>query len=458
MTYQWSQTSGPTATLATPSSPVTTVTAPAGPATLTLTLVVTDSAGRKGSDAVNVTVGSPGALVPVTITAASASKVYGQTVPAVGYTATGAIANVPVTPPVCSTTATAASGPGTYATTCTGPATDATYRYTYVSGVLTVAKAATAVTLVSSASTVGLGDPVTLTATVTALPPATGTPGSWITFYDGALQLGTAFPSAGKATLTVPNLAGGSHAFTGVYSSGANFAASTSASTAVRVTRRSVTIRAADARITLGGSAPPIAWTAQGQLGRLRDHTSGVLVGAPAGPGSYPTTCSGVSSDGNYDYVYVSGVLTVDRARVVITARNATSVLGQALPPVGFDPTGTVASYPVSVPSCSVVGPPVMLVGSYPTRCTGPASDANYDYTYVDGVLSVGRAAATVRASSPTMTFGQAVPAIGFTVQGGIAGFAPAVPVCGADPVVGAGRWRRAARVPPPTGTTCTPT
>ncbi len=266
ITYLWKQTSGPAATIATPTAATTNVNAPAGPATLTFSLTVTDSSGRNGIDAMTVTVGAPGTLAPVTITAASATKVYGQAVPTIGSTASGATPSLPITVPTCSTTATAGSTPAIYPTTCTGPATDRYYRYTYVAGTLTVAKAATSVSLASSAATAVLGNQVTLTATLAVVAPGTGTPGSWVTFYDGSTQLGTSFPTSGKATLTSPALSGGNHSFTAVYSGGANFSASASSATVVGVSRRPVTIRATDGRVTLGSAVPSTGWSAAGQL------------------------------------------------------------------------------------------------------------------------------------------------------------------------------------------------
>ncbi len=235
VTYLWKQTSGPAATIATPTAATTGITAPTGPATLTFSLTVTDPTGLKGADAITVTVGTPGVLLAVTITAARVAKVYGQAVPAIGYSATGVALSFPITAPTCSTTATATSSPGSYPTTCTGPATDANYRYTYVSGTLTEAKAATSLTLTSSATTLAPGGSVTLSATVVAVAPGVGTPGSWVTFYDGSTKVGSALPVSGTAKLTLTNLAAGTHAFSAVYVSGTNFSGSTSAVVTVAV-------------------------------------------------------------------------------------------------------------------------------------------------------------------------------------------------------------------------------
>ena len=65
----------------------------------------------------------------------------------------------------------------------------------------------TTTALASSLNPSVLGQPVTLTATVTAVAPGAGTPAGTVTFYDGATVLGTGtLDAAGVATLTTSAL------------------------------------------------------------------------------------------------------------------------------------------------------------------------------------------------------------------------------------------------------------
>ena len=73
------------------------------------------------------------------------------------------------------------------------------------------------------------GQTVTLTATVSPVPPAVGVPTGTVTFKDGATSLGTVTLVNGSASLTISTLAVGSHSLTAAYSGGGNFQASTSA-------------------------------------------------------------------------------------------------------------------------------------------------------------------------------------------------------------------------------------
>lgn len=71
--------------------------------------------------------------------------------------------------------------------------------------------------------------PVTFTATVAPIAPATGTPAGDVSFFDGATLLGTTILVNGVATLQISTLAAGSHTISAVYGGEAAFTGSTSA-------------------------------------------------------------------------------------------------------------------------------------------------------------------------------------------------------------------------------------
>ena len=89
------------------------------------------------------------------------------------------------------------------------------------------ASATTAVT--SSVNPTVYGQSVTFTATVSAMPPATGTPTGTVTFYDGATAIDTATLSNGAASYSTSALAAGGHSITVQYSGDTSFTGSTSA-------------------------------------------------------------------------------------------------------------------------------------------------------------------------------------------------------------------------------------
>jgi hypothetical protein len=74
-----------------------------------------------------------------------------------------------------------------------------------------------------------VGQPVTLTATVTGLPPGTSTPTGTVSFWRGSILLGTSELMNGQATLTVSNLLPGLDRIHAVYSGDSSYAKNTSA-------------------------------------------------------------------------------------------------------------------------------------------------------------------------------------------------------------------------------------
>jgi alpha-tubulin suppressor-like RCC1 family protein len=87
----------------------------------------------------------------------------------------------------------------------------------------------TRTTLASSSNPSYVGQPVNFTATVSPLPPGTGTPTGNVTFYDGATGIGAAaLGTNGIASITVSNLTIGDHSITASYAGSASFGGSTS--------------------------------------------------------------------------------------------------------------------------------------------------------------------------------------------------------------------------------------
>ena len=74
------------------------------------------------------------------------------------------------------------------------------------------------------------GQSVTLTATVSALTPGSGTPTGSLTFWDGTTELGNStLNGSGRGTFTTKTFSVGSHPITAIYGGDGNFTSSTSA-------------------------------------------------------------------------------------------------------------------------------------------------------------------------------------------------------------------------------------
>ncbi len=97
--------------------------------------------------------------------------------------------------------------------------------------------------LSASASVITYGQPITISAKISAVAPATGTPTGTVTFRDGATVLGTAMLSSQTASLTVTNrLLAGGHNLTATFGGDTNFAASTSVVFSLTVSKVTLTV------------------------------------------------------------------------------------------------------------------------------------------------------------------------------------------------------------------------
>jgi hypothetical protein len=117
---------------------------------------------------------------------------------------------------------------------------------------LTVTKAATTTTLVSSQANAGTGANLTLTATVATAATGVTAPGSTVTFYNGTSSLGTGtVGTGGVATLVASFPTAGTYSLTAMYGGDGNYTGSTSASLSQIVVTPSFSITAAPSMLTI---------------------------------------------------------------------------------------------------------------------------------------------------------------------------------------------------------------
>lgn len=107
--------------------------------------------------------------------------------------------------------------------------------------------------------------------------------------------------------------------------------------------------------------------------------------------GTYPISVSGAIAP-NYSITYKSGVLTVNKATLTITADDKTKTEGEANPEltVSYDGfmNGETASVLTRQPSVTTTATNNSPVGNYPITVTGAAAK-NYNITYVSGTLTI---------------------------------------------------------------------
>jgi hypothetical protein len=151
--------------------------------------------------------------------------------------------------------------------------------------------------LQASASSAGLGQPVTFTATTTgSTTPHPGAPTGSVTFADGSTSLGSvALNTAGQAALSTSSLSTGAHTITATFSGSGVYSSSASAGVAVQIgqmgsqttlvssqnpslTTGSVTLTATVAATGSGGGTPTGSvtfWNAASTIGSLSLNSGG---------------------------------------------------------------------------------------------------------------------------------------------------------------------------------------
>ena len=133
--------------------------------------------------------------------------------------------------------------------------------------------------------------------------------------------------------------------------------------------------------------------------------------------GSYPITCSGLSSP-SYTITYVAGTLSITTAALTVNANNASRSYGQANPQFtasynGFVNGDTAASLS-GVLTFTTPATQASPVGTYSINCSGQSS-TNYAITFAPGQLNITPAPLTVTVNNASRLTGQPNPA--FTVS-----------------------------------------
>ena len=304
------------------------------------------------------------------------------------------------------------------------------------------------------------GDTVTFTATVTAEDSTT--PTGDVQFLDGVTLLDTkTLDIAGEATLTLTNLAAGDHpSITAHFLGDGTYAESISSALDQIVTKAHLTVTADPASRAYGVAEPTFTATISGFTNSETLGTSGVAGSAScttdallaSHPGPYTITCTqGTLAATNYDFTtFNTGVETITKAHLTVTADPASRAYGVAEPTFtatisGFTNSETLGTSGVAgSASCTTDALLASHPGPYTITCTqGTLAATNYDFTtFVTGVETIGKATPVITWADPApITYGTALSATQLdATSGGVAGTFVYTPVSGTVLSAGAGQ------------------
>jgi|GEM_PF-1864945 len=361
----------------------------------------------------------------IIVTADDKSKVYGSPNPALSVSYSGfvngeTLATSGVTgTPVITTAVTTSSDAGMYDITASlGSLTSNNYLFIFIKGKLTVQKATITVTPDNKWRVYGEQNPV-FTAAYSGFINGETLATSGITGAPALTTLATSASGAGAYDITAAlgTLVSTNYTF--------EFAKGT-----LNIGKATITVTPDNKSRIYGISNPELTATYTGFVNGENMATSGITgtpaittsanISSPAG--SYDINASsGSLSSGNYDFVYSKGTLTIGKATVTVTADNKSKVYG-AVNPVftasysGFANGETFASSGITgAPQLATSADALSAVGSYDiTASIGTLSAVNYDFVFVKGTLTIGKAVITVSAESKGRLYAQPNPA--FTV------------------------------------------
>ena len=168
-------------------------------------------------------------------------------------------------------------------------------------------------------------------------------------------------------------------------------------------------------------------FTAEGLI--QGDIVTGVILNSPgtdpsALVGTYPISAEG-GENNNYSFTYGSGILSVNKAPVIVTADNKTKVYGSENPSLSVSYSGFLNNEDESVlgarPVVSTTALTTSNVGIYAITLSG-GSDNNYDLILVNGSLKIEKAPLTITAENKTRSYGQINPVLTITYSGFVMG------------------------------------
>ncbi len=360
---------------------------------------------------------TPGTLTvnkaTLTVTAVDKSKTYGEANPELTISYDGFVGDDGKTDietlPTATTSATTTSDAGDYPINVSG-GTDNNYTFSYTAGTLTVNKATLTVTAVDKSKTYGEENPeLTI-----SYDNFVGTDKE--TDIDTPPTVTTdATTTSGAGTYTITVAGGTDNNYTFSYTDGT-----------LTVDKATLTVTAVDKSKTYGEANPKLTISYDGFVGDDgktdidTPPTATTSATTTSDAGDYPINVSG-GTDDNYTFSYTDGTLTVDKATLTVTAVDKSKTYGEANPELTISYDGFVGSDSKTdidtPPTATTSATTTSGAGAYAIIVSGGVDD-NYDFSYTNGTLTIGKAILIVTANNQSKTYGDANPELTISYDG----------------------------------------
>lgn len=374
------------------------------------------ASGATGTGISNyIVVYQPGTLTidpaALTVIANDQSGTYGQTpsLGTTGFTANGLLNGDTISGVNLSTSATGASGVGTYGITASGAVGYGLGNYTiaYQPGMLTIDPATLTVTAGSGTSVYG---------------EAVSTPGYKVSgLVNGDTVSAVSVDNTASSTSAVGDYAVNASGATGTGLGNYNvqYVAGDWS-----ITPQTLTVKANSGSVEYGQTAGGYGFTATGLANG--DTVDSVTLSTPAtaqsNVGQYALNASDAVGTGlgNYTIAYQPGTLTITPAPLTVTAGSGSSVYGTMPAAAGYSVAGLVNGDTVSGVSVNQPVTGASGVGSYATTASNAVGTGlgNYVIDYEAGSWNVTPATLTVVANDASSVYGQTPKTAGFTASG----------------------------------------
>jgi hypothetical protein len=352
-------------------------------------------------------------IAPVlTVTAGSASRMYGEANPALTYVLTGGLLtgdtfdNSTSGAANLSTTATASTGVGSVPITVSlGTLTsDVGYQFTLVGGVLDITPR-----------------PITLTADALSRFYGNANPALTYTVGGSGLVNGDTLTGALANTATSTTGVGTTAITQGSLAANANYAVSYVGAN-LTITPRPLTLTA-DALSRLYGEANPALTYRVGGSGLVNGDTlTGALANTATpttGVGTTAITQGSLAANANYAVTYVGANLTITPRPLTLTADALSRVYGEANPALTYTVGGSgLINGDALTGALATLATPATGVGTAAITQGSLTAGANYSTTFTGANLTITPRPILVAADSLSRFYGSANPALTYTVGG----------------------------------------